>query len=120
MSKRSASITLVHAESKLIQEHKLGLALSEAVQNKEIQLWLQPQVIGGGEIRSFEALARWQTADGSYISPIIFIKLAEELGLLPKLAEGLLRQLVDVLGIWHKESIRTPIAFNLAGQELMT
>lgn len=106
-------------ESKLIQEHKLGLALSEAVKNKDIQLWLQPQVIAGGEIRSFEALARWQLPDGSYVSPIIFIKLAEELGLLPKLAEGLVRQLIDVLSVWYKEHIRTPIAFNLAGQELM-
>ncbi|MBM6550391.1 bifunctional diguanylate cyclase/phosphodiesterase [Marinomonas ostreistagni] len=106
-------------ESKLIQEHKLGLALGEAVKNKDIQLWLQPQVIGGGEIRSFEALARWQLKDGAYVSPIVFIKLAEELGLLPKLAEGLIRQLVDVLAEWHKEQIRTPIAFNLAGQELM-
>ncbi len=106
-------------EAKLIQEHKLGLALADAVKNKKIEMWLQPQVISSGEIRSFEALARWRLDDGSFISPIIFIKLAEELGLLPKLAENLLRQLISVLEAWHKESIKTPIAFNLAGQELM-
>ena len=106
-------------EAKLIQEHKLGLALGDAIKNKHIQIWLQPQVISSGEIRSFEALARWRLEDGSYVSPIVFIRLAEELGLLPKLAENLLRQLVDVLEAWHQESIKTPIAFNLAGQELM-
>ncbi|TPE47342.1 EAL domain-containing protein [Maribrevibacterium harenarium] len=106
-------------ESKLIQNHRLGLQLAEAVKNKEIQIWLQPQVHPSGEVRSFEALARWQLADGTYVSPMIFIKLAEELGLLPKLAEGLLRELVSVLKGWHQEHISIPIAFNLAGQELM-
>ena len=106
-------------EAKLIQEHKLGLALGDAIKNKQIQIWLQPQVVSSGEIRSFEALARWRLDDGTFVSPIIFIRLAEELGLLPKLAENLLSQLVEVLEAWHKESIKTPIAFNLAGQELM-
>lgn len=106
-------------EAKLIQEHKLGLALGEAIKNKKIQLWLQPQVVSTGDIRSFEALSRWQLEDGTFVSPIVFIKLAEELGLLPKLAENLLKQLVSVLEEWHAESIKTPIAFNLAGQELM-
>lgn len=106
-------------ETKLIQEHKLGLALADAIKNKKIEMWLQPQVISSGDIRSFEALARWRLDDGSFVSPITFIKLAEELGLLPKLAENLLRQLVAVLETWHNESIKTPIAFNLAGQELM-
>ena len=106
-------------EAKLIQEHKLGLALGDAIKNKQIQIWLQPQVVSSGEIRSFEALARWRLDDGSYVSPIVFIRLAEELGLLPKLAENLLKQLVAVLEAWHQESIKTPIAFNLAGQELM-
>ena len=109
-----------HLETKLIQEHKLGLSLNEAVKSKHIQLWLQPQVLPNGTIRSFEALARWQLEDGTFVSPIIFIKLAEELGLLPKLAENMLRQLVAVLEQWHRESIKTPIAFNLAGQELMS
>ncbi|RDL45671.1 GGDEF domain-containing protein [Marinomonas piezotolerans] len=106
-------------EAKLVQEHKLGLALAQAVKDKSIDIWLQPQVTGSGEIRSFEALARWKREDGSYISPITFIKLAEELGLLPKLAESLLKKLVAVLEAWHEEHIKTPIAFNLAGQELM-
>lgn len=50
---------------------------------------------------------------------MVFIKLAEDLGMLPLLAENLVRELVDTLTVWHKEHIRTPIALNLAGQELM-
>ncbi|MBJ7537587.1 bifunctional diguanylate cyclase/phosphodiesterase [Marinomonas transparens] len=106
-------------ETKLIKEHKLGIKLSSAIKRKEIDLWLQPQVSPNGTICSFEALARWKLDDGSYVPPDVFIKIAEELGLLPVLAENLIRQLVSTLSKWHKEHIHTPIAFNLAGQELM-
>ena len=67
---------------------------------------------------SFEALARWQH-NGQYIPPPQFISIAENLGLLPLLAENLVRSLVETLTEWQKEHIHTPIAFNLAGQELM-
>lgn len=105
-------------ENKLIEEHELGLKLSTAIKNKELSIWLQPQVSPNGQIRSFEALARWN--DGKrFVPPSTFIKIAEDLGLLPTLAENLLRELVVTLSEWHEEHIHTPIAFNLAGQELM-
>lgn len=106
-------------EDKLIQEHKLGLELSAAIKRNDITLWLQPQVSPNGQICSFEALARWKQESGQYVSPIIFIRIAEKLGLLPQLAENLLRELVSILSQWHEERIHTPVAFNLAGQELM-
>ncbi|MCW8357067.1 GGDEF domain-containing phosphodiesterase [Marinomonas pontica] len=105
-------------ENKLIEEHKLGLKLSSAIKNKEIKIWLQPQVSPNGQICSFEALARWQN-NGTFVPPTSFIKIAEKLGLLPLLAENLVRELVATLTVWHEEHIYTPIAFNLAGQELM-
>ncbi|SBS33119.1 Oxygen sensor protein DosP [Marinomonas spartinae] len=106
-------------EDKLVEEHQLGLELSNAIKCNNIVLWLQPQVGRDGYICSFEALARWQKADGSFVSPMAFIYLAEKLGLLPTLAENLLRSLIPILSEWHKEKIYTPVAFNLAGQELM-
>ncbi|RNF51077.1 phosphodiesterase [Marinomonas hwangdonensis] len=105
-------------ENKLIEEHTLGLSLSSAIKNKHITIWLQPQVNASGDICSFEALARWQH-NGQYIPPPQFISIAENLGLLPLLAENLVRALVETLTDWQKEHIHTPIAFNLAGQELM-
>ncbi len=105
-------------ESKLVREHNLSLKLSAAIKHKKIDIWLQPQVNASGEVRSFEALARWKN-EGVFVSPMVFIKLAEDLGMLPLLAENLVRELVDTLSVWHQEHIKTPIALNLAGQELM-
>ena len=106
-------------ESNLIEEYQLGTLLSEAIKQDSIHLWLQPQVSANGSIVSFEALARWQLENGKQISPMVFIRIAENLGLLPKLAENLLRELVSLLASWHQEHIKTPVAINLAGQELM-
>lgn len=57
--------------------------LRAAFNNEELQLWLQPkfslldqQVIGA------EALLRWPTPDGRFISPAVFIPLAEDSGLI--------------------------------------
>ncbi|EAQ63740.1 Signaling protein with a sensor domain, HAMP, GGDEF and EAL domains [Marinomonas sp. MED121] len=106
-------------ETNLIEEYQLGTLLSEAIKQDEIHLWLQPQVSASGDIVSFEALARWQLSNGQYVSPVVFIRIAESLGLLPKLAENLVRELVSLLAVWHQEHIKTPVAINLAGQELM-
>ncbi|MGO3345646.1 MAG: EAL domain-containing protein [Marinomonas sp.] len=106
-------------EKKLVEEHQLGLLLSTAIKQNQIVLWLQPQVLPNGQICSFEALARWKKDDGNFVSPFVFIHLAEKLGLLPALAENLLLSLMPTLTAWHKEHIHTSIAFNLAGQELM-
>lgn len=105
-------------ENKLINEHKLSLKLSSAIKNKDIKIWLQPQVNQNGQICSFEALARWKNGE-QFVSPVVFISIAEKLGLLPLLAENLVLDLVNTLSEWHKEHIHTPIALNLAGQELM-
>lgn len=106
-------------EEKLFEEHQLGMELNAAIKRNDVRIWLQPQVSPSGQVMSFEALARWQRKDGTFVSPIVFIHIAETLGLLPQLAENLLRELVSMLQIWHREKINTPVAFNLAGQELM-
>src|SRR5690606_24983188 len=46
-------------------------------------VWLQPQVdLQSGDIIGVEALLRWPQADGSFISPEVFIPLAEYSGLI--------------------------------------
>lgn len=64
-----------------------------------------------GDIRGFEALARWTMADGTAIPPSVFIPLAEENGLITELSERLLRRAcLDAQG-WPKEVFLT---FNLS------
>jgi len=55
--------------------------LSQAIKNKEITVHLQPKVdLRNGEIQSIEALARWVSPKLGFVSPAIFIPVAESAG----------------------------------------
>jgi diguanylate cyclase (GGDEF)-like protein len=67
----------------------LEAAMFEAVQNGEFHLDYQPLVSAqSGQIQGFEALMRWTRPDGSRISPLEFIPIAERNGL------------INLLGSW--------------------
>jgi len=51
--------------------------------NNCLALWYQPQLdLATGKVIGAEALLRWRTADGTFISPAVFIPLAEYSGLI--------------------------------------
>ncbi|MDD2969914.1 MAG: ABC transporter substrate binding protein [Lachnospiraceae bacterium] len=65
---------------------------ASALENNEFFVVYQPQICPEHEsICGFEALARWQP-DGELISPLKFIKIAEETGFIIPLGEWILRK----------------------------
>jgi diguanylate cyclase (GGDEF)-like protein len=77
---------------------RLAQALRLAIQSHAIDVAFQPFVrISDGNIKGFEALARWPQAEGYPISPGVFIPLAEEYGLMPLLGSRVLRRACEML-----------------------
>lgn len=75
--------------------HRLSLEnnLRKALDKNLFQVYYQPKVsLATGRIVGMEALARWRTSDGRLISPLDFIPLAEETGLIVSIGEQVLRQ----------------------------
>lgn len=67
----------------------LEAAMFQAVQNGEFHLDYQPLVSAQtGQVQGFEALMRWTRPDGSRVSPLEFIPIAERNGL------------INLLGAW--------------------
>lgn len=65
----------------LVQQMTVLNHLSQAIKNKEITVHLQPKVdLRNGEIQSIEALARWVSPKLGFVSPAIFIPVAESAG----------------------------------------
>jgi EAL domain-containing protein (putative c-di-GMP-specific phosphodiesterase class I) len=65
--------------------------LRDALELGEFEMHYQPIIdIGGGYIAGFEALIRWQKSDGRFVSPVEFIPLAEETGLIVDLGRWIL------------------------------
>lgn len=75
------------AQERLILEHNLYKAL----EREEFLLHYQPQIdLATDEIVGMEALIRWQNPESGFISPSLFIPIAEEMGLINSIGEWVL------------------------------
>jgi len=58
-----------------------------------LELWYQPQLsLKSGRVIGAEALLRWRTAAGKFISPAVFIPLAEYSGLIVEIGDWVVNQ----------------------------
>jgi diguanylate cyclase (GGDEF)-like protein len=72
-----------------------------AVELEQIQPYYQPVVsLPGQRLVGFEVLARWAHPTRGLVMPLEFIPLAEQLGLIKKLTESLLRQAFAQARAW--------------------
>ena len=75
-------------ERRLTLERDLG----EALENGELSMHWQLQVDAAGAPVGAELLMRWQRGDGTFVTPDVFIPVAEECGLIVSLGQWALRQ----------------------------
>jgi EAL domain-containing protein (putative c-di-GMP-specific phosphodiesterase class I) len=62
---------------------KIANEFKEAIENNQLQLHYQPIIdLSTGKVSGFEALMRWEHPERGFISPGIFIPIAEETGLI--------------------------------------
>ena len=61
--------------------------------DNRLELWYQPQLsLSSGKVIGAEALLRWRTADGNFVSPAVFIPLAEYSGLIVEIGDWVVNQ----------------------------
>jgi diguanylate cyclase (GGDEF)-like protein len=93
--------------------------LRHAIENDELILHYQPQVnIESGRIVGLEALVRWQHKDRGMISPVEFIPLAEETGLIEPLGAWVLRKACVTFQKWLMSGLNLgKVAVNLSTRQ---
>lgn len=91
----------------------------DALNSHAIQVYYQPIIsLQSGKIVGAEALARWKQPDGSFLSPDIFIPLAEQTGLITRLTEDIVRKIFADLGNWLRRRPEIHISINLSVDDL--
>jgi diguanylate cyclase (GGDEF)-like protein len=71
-----------------------------AIENKQFQLYFQPQATTDGPVVAFEVLLRWRHPERGMISPTVFIPLAEETGLIGAIDEWVVREACREAATW--------------------
>lgn len=103
----------VAADSRLALERDLRIAL----QREQFQLFLQPQTDRAGATVGFEALLRWPHPERGMISPVTFIPVAEETGLIVPLGEWVLRMAARYIHRMGHAGVDLSIAVNVSPRQ---
>jgi len=94
---------------------RLEADLRRAVENSEFRLLYQPKVeLSTGRIIGAEALIRWEREGGEIVSPVDFIPVAEETGLILEIGERVLGEACRQLARWREEGIDLRVSVNIS------
>ncbi len=92
-----------------IQRLTLENELRKAVERGSMELHYQPQVdTHSGSVVGVEALIRWSDPELGAISPEQFIPIAEEMGLISKIGELVVRQACEQLKAFAERGVKLP------------
>lgn len=93
--------------------------LKEALRNHEFELYYQPQIdLLNQKIIGLESLVRWKK-NGKFISPIEFIPLAEENGLIIPLGYEILDMAIRQVALWDRMNFKVGVtAVNISMRQL--
>jgi diguanylate cyclase (GGDEF)-like protein/PAS domain S-box-containing protein len=93
--------------------------LREAAGKSEFHLYYQTQVDDGGRVTGVEALLRWQHPERGLVSPLQFIPLAEETGLILSVGHWVMETACSQLAAWaaKAEMAHLTIAVNVSARQ---
>ncbi len=81
------------AQTDVVESVKIANELKAALKNGDLELHYQPILdLDKGNIAGFEALMRWTHPTGGFMSPGVFIPIAEKSGLIVDLSRWALRE----------------------------
>ncbi len=110
--------TTVYEPSVLVQARRrftLECDLRIAIAKDRLHLEYQPLIdLNSGQITGFEALARWNDPDRGNVSPVTFIPVAEECGLIVPLGRWAMHSAAKTLADWDSKAGRKlPLRVNV-------
>ena len=98
---------------------RLAADLHHAVENSELRLLYQPKVdTATGRLLGMEALVRWIHPERGMVSPVEFIPVAEDSGLIVAIGRWVLREACRQNAAWQRMGLRPiRVAGNLSARQ---
>jgi diguanylate cyclase (GGDEF)-like protein len=98
---------------------RLEQSLAEALQDNAFELYFQPKIeLATGRVPGVEALLRWQSPEGEFVSPELIVEWAESAGRSYDLTKWVVHRALRQLREWQGSldiSVAVNVPANLAG-----
>jgi len=99
----------------VLRELKQSLNLSES----ELTVFYQPKLhLHSGKVSKAEALMRWNSKRLGFVSPELFISIAEQAGFIRQVTYWLIERVIHDLLHWRQTGINLQVAINLSVQDV--
>jgi diguanylate cyclase (GGDEF)-like protein/PAS domain S-box-containing protein len=109
----------MHARNAALTQLETGLR--RALAHDEFRIHYQPIIsLDTWRISGFEALLRWEHPEHGYVSPLKFIPVAEDTGLIIPIGQWVLREACQQLRVWQDQFPSDPplaMSVNLSGKQ---
>jgi len=93
--------------------------LRSAIERHELELYYQPKIDGvSGQVTGVESLIRWHHPTRGFISPGLFIPVAERFGLIGTIGNWVIDEACRQLREWQDQGMRMRVAVNLSVHQL--
>ncbi|MBU0689818.1 MAG: EAL domain-containing protein [Gammaproteobacteria bacterium] len=101
---------------KAVERLRLENDLRSAIEQQQLMLYYQPKLAcSDNAVVGMEALLRWKHPEFGFISPAVFIPVAEQTGLINEIGDWVLRQAVLQQRLWQSQGHEiVPVAVNLS------
>lgn len=109
-----------HEEEEGSARISLENELRRAVERGGLSLAFQPQFQArSGALVGYEALLRWTRADGTRVSPSVFVPILEDLGLIDRAGRWVIEQACRAMAAWRARGLPPEVrmAVNVSGQQ---
>ncbi|MEU4239044.1 EAL domain-containing protein [Actinoplanes sp. NPDC026619] len=108
----------MHAEA--LDHLSLRGDLQRALREGEFRLQYQPLIrLADGAPAGVEALIRWHSPTRGFVSPVDFIPIAEEFGLIVDIGQWVLETSAQQVARWRREFPDLALNVNVSGHQLM-
>ncbi|MFC3458245.1 MULTISPECIES: EAL domain-containing protein [Massilia] len=111
---------LAEMHANAAQRLQIETDLHLALERGEFELHYQPKLrLDSGAVSGFEALLRWRHPERGLVSPLEFISILEDTGMILPVGEWVIEEVCRQLGEWALTLDRVPpVAINLSARQL--
>jgi diguanylate cyclase (GGDEF)-like protein len=109
----------VHMGTNMRDQVSLLLDLRKALELGQFELYFQPKVDSETlQFTAAEALLRWHHPEKGFVSPGVFIPIAEKYGLMGPIGRWVIAEACTKAANWKSRGLRMRVAVNISGYQM--